>query len=249
MLRETMAKKGVGADKGFRWRGHEITRFEGFSDAVFAFAVTLLIVSLEVPKTFSDLLVAMRGFGAFAICFALLMSVWYQQYIYFRRYGLQDGYTIVLNSTLLFVVLFYIYPLKFLFTLAVNSWTGVPLEIRHPDGTIQAVIESQQVPTLMIVYGAGFVTISVILFLLFYHALRKRADLELNRLEQFDTVDSIVDSLIQVSVGLTSMLIAVFGGARYSAWAGLAYPLLLTPGFTVWGTIQGRRRRKLEEAL
>ena len=32
----------------FRWRGGEIARIEGLSDAVFAFAVTLLIVSLEV---------------------------------------------------------------------------------------------------------------------------------------------------------------------------------------------------------
>jgi hypothetical protein len=75
MLRETMAKKGVGADKGFRWRGHEITRFEGFSDAVFGFAATLLIVSFEVPKTFGELLVAMRGFGAFAICSYPLLLV------------------------------------------------------------------------------------------------------------------------------------------------------------------------------
>lgn len=49
----------------FRWRSHEITRVEGFSAAVFGFAVTLLIVSLEVPKTSTELLSAMRGFGAF----------------------------------------------------------------------------------------------------------------------------------------------------------------------------------------
>ncbi len=32
---------------------------------VFAFAVTLLVVSLEVPHTFSELLTTMRGFLAF----------------------------------------------------------------------------------------------------------------------------------------------------------------------------------------
>jgi hypothetical protein len=42
-------------DDGFRWRGTEITRIEGLSDAVFAFAVTLPIVSLEVPKPSTSL--------------------------------------------------------------------------------------------------------------------------------------------------------------------------------------------------
>jgi len=46
---------------GFRWRSHEITRVEGFSDAVFGFAVTLLIVSLEVPHTSTELLDTMRA--------------------------------------------------------------------------------------------------------------------------------------------------------------------------------------------
>ena len=32
-------------------RHHEVTRIEGFSDAVFAFSLTLLVVSLEVPKS------------------------------------------------------------------------------------------------------------------------------------------------------------------------------------------------------
>src|SRR5262249_84666 len=51
----------------FRWRGGEITRLEGFTDAVFAFAVTLLVVSLEVPQTFEEPILAMKGFVAFAI--------------------------------------------------------------------------------------------------------------------------------------------------------------------------------------
>lgn len=67
MIRSKLIDKGVGDAHKFRWRSHEISRIEGLSDAVFAFAVTLLVVSLEVPKTFAELMEAMRGFGAFAI--------------------------------------------------------------------------------------------------------------------------------------------------------------------------------------
>src|ERR1043166_3748070 len=121
MIREKLIEKGVGDPNKFRWRSHEISRIEGLSDAVFAFAVTLLVVSLEVPKTFADLMTAMRGFGVFAICFTLLFVVWFNQYKFFRRYGLTDNFTVVLNGLLLFVVLFYVYPLKFVFTFFIDQ--------------------------------------------------------------------------------------------------------------------------------
>ena len=106
------------------WRSHEIIRIEALSDAVFAFAVTLLVVALEVPHTFGELWDKMHGFFAFAISFALLFHVWYAQHTFFRRYGLQDGVTVLLNGLLLFLVLFYMYPLKFLFTLLMNEMFG-----------------------------------------------------------------------------------------------------------------------------
>lgn len=85
------------------------------SDAVFAFAVTLLVVSLEAPKRFDDLLRLMHGFVSFGICFALLLMIWHAQYIYFRRYSLDDKTSFLLNAALLFVVAFYIYPLMMIY--------------------------------------------------------------------------------------------------------------------------------------
>src|ERR1700744_1177896 len=100
-----------------RWRSHEPSRLETFSDAVFAFAVTLIIVSLEVPKTFDELFETMKGFLSFGVCFGILFLIWNNQNMFFRRYGLTDIYTTTLNGFLLFLVLTYTYPLKFLFTL------------------------------------------------------------------------------------------------------------------------------------
>lgn len=76
MFSKQAAVKKVGAREGFRWRGEEVSRLEGLSDAVFAFAVTLLIVSTEVPKTYNDLVVKLRDFVPFAMCFVQLMAVW-----------------------------------------------------------------------------------------------------------------------------------------------------------------------------
>ena len=157
MIREKLIAKRVGESTKFRWRSHEISRIEGLSDAVFAFAVTLLVVSLEVPKTYAELMHVMRGFGAFAICFTLLFVVWFNQYKFFRRYGLTDNLTIVINGALLFVVLFYVYPLKFVFTFLIDLFTGGHGEVRLPNGTVEAMVESaDQVANLMMIFGVGY---------------------------------------------------------------------------------------------
>src|SRR6478752_5049144 len=148
MIRELAGHQLVPPEKNFRWRGGEITRLEGFTDAVFAFAVTLLVVSLEVPRTFDELVVAMKGFFAFAVCFTMLVQVWYYHYIYSRRYGLQTTYAIVLNAVLLFVVLFYVYPLKFLFTLVVGEFSG---GLTVPRDQLNRMISAPSQPAVLLV--------------------------------------------------------------------------------------------------
>lgn len=246
MIREKTIEKHIGRSGQFRWRGHEISRIEGLSDAVFAFAITLLVVSLEVPKTFNELAETMHGFGAFLISFLLLFAVWFNQYKFFRRYGLQDTATVVLNAALLFVVLFYVYPLKFLFTFLIDMFTGGHAEVRLPNGNVVAMIENyDQMASLMVIFNLGYLAVFGVFVLLFWHAYRKREALELNELERFDTRETIQESALNCGIAILSLLIVVVGGAARAGLAGMAY--MLTPVvMTLNGMLMGKRRRKLE---
>jgi uncharacterized membrane protein len=96
-------------------RTHKISRLEEFSDAVFGFALTLLVITAAVPRSYGELVTLLQGIPSFACCFALLVWIWYEHDKFFERYPVQDGRTTLLNSLLLFTVLLYIYPLKFMF--------------------------------------------------------------------------------------------------------------------------------------
>lgn len=102
ILRETRMRNNPDVVDGFRMRDGESTRLESFADAIFAFALTLLIVSLEVPKSFADLIGTMPGFPAFAVCFVMLATLWNTHYKFSRRYGLDDATTRFLTCVLLF---------------------------------------------------------------------------------------------------------------------------------------------------
>lgn len=225
----------------FRWRDGEITRLEGFTDAVFAFAMTLLVVSLEVPHTFEELMFAMKGFVAFAFCFATLISVWYRHYIFSRRYGLQTVYSIFLNSTLLFVVLFYVYPLKFLFTLVVGEFSGgrtVPQE------QLGRMMSSQhQVPVLMVIYALGAMAVFLLFTLLYQYAYQKRVE-ELNEYEALSTRNQVIQNAGFAAIGIIVAVTALSVPERYAGQTGMLFTL---NGF--WGWFSGARFGKKERLV
>lgn len=240
MIRKLAGDHLVPPEKHFRWRGGEITRLEGFTDAVFAFAVTLLVVSLEVPRTFDELVLAMKGFIAFALCFTILVQLWYYHYRFSRRYGLQTGYTVVLTAALIFVVLFYVYPLKFLFTLAVGGLSHggtVPL-----DKLTRMIQTTHQLEVLWLIYSAGVIAVYGIFALLYHYAYTKRVGLELNEYEALCTRNAIVHFAGFAVVGALVAIAAVLVPGRYVGYAGILF--FLNP---VWGRMAratlGKRER------
>ena len=73
------------------------------------------------PTNFADLRPSSIGFPAFAVTFSVICWIWYEHYLLFRRYDLEDGFTVVLNCILLFLVVFYAYPMKFMFTRLISG--------------------------------------------------------------------------------------------------------------------------------
>lgn len=214
MLREKLIDHHAHKPHEFRWRSREISRLEGLSDAIFGFAVTLLIVALEVPKTSEELLETMRGFVAFAATFAILYLFWYRQFVFFRRYGLEDGITVVLNGTLLFVVLFFVFPLKFLFNALLDWMLWGHRTVRLPDGTVERVIRPDHFVWMMMIYGLAFAAVCGIFAALYTHAYRKREELDLNELERLDTLHACQSFAYASVMGL---LIVAYAAANL--WA------------------------------
>ena len=143
------ALRRLRGEADFEWRGGDVSRLEALTDGVFALALTLLIVSLEMPTSFDDLVVAFQQIPAFAASFAILISFWVSHFLFHRRYGLEDGPTIALNAVLMFLILLYVYPLRFLATLLMEMFFDVGT-------TGDAAITPEQWPTLMLVYSGGY---------------------------------------------------------------------------------------------
>jgi uncharacterized membrane protein len=229
----TPNRSAIVPEKYFRWRAGEITRLEAFCDVVFGFAITLLVVSLEVPHTYSELMADMRGFLPFAACFAQLVLIWRTHYKFSRRYGLEDSYTVFLNVVLLFLVLFYVYPLKFVFTLVFSELAGtaVPGSLGWHEGSV-----------LMRIYALGFVSVFLLFILMYAHAYRLRRELELSPVEVAVTRFSIQENAILALVGLTSFFVAI----KSPDWAGWTYAVI-GPLMATHGTIFGKRTHRLAQ--
>src|SRR6266478_5789407 len=94
---------------GFRLRGIEMTRLETFIDAAFAFAITMLVISAQqIPDDIKTLLAAFKNVPAFVTSVIVLGIFWRGHWLWSRRYGLEDGVSILISWAMIATMLIYI---------------------------------------------------------------------------------------------------------------------------------------------
>jgi uncharacterized membrane protein len=223
-------------------RGNEIYRVEALSDAVFAFTVSLLIMSLEVPKTFEELKHIMLQFFPFLATVSLVFFFWYLQNNYFRSYGLNDTRVILLNLGLLILLLFYVYPLKFLFSLLLGNVLNINY-FEEVAAKGETVILQEEFPALIMYFSIGYAVIWFIFYQLYRYAFSRKQKMELNHFETVILQSQRRDALVQVGFGLLSLILAYF---NLPLWSGICF--LMIPLWLLLNRLIERKLLKMMDA-
>ncbi|HET9834185.1 MAG TPA: hypothetical protein VFP91_20820 [Vicinamibacterales bacterium] len=143
-----------------------------------------------------------------------------------------------MTGVLLFVVLFYVYPLKVLwslFFLGLANRAAVDMLPHHRAWVLFAV------------YGAGVAAVFAILAALYGHAYRRRDMLRLTPAEIVDTRVDVYRNLAFVGIGLLSVVVAIVASMYVPRLAGVAGYVYFLVGVSEWtlGAYNGRLRRQL----
>ena len=226
---------------GFRERGTNVTRLEAFVDAAFAFAVTMVVISVgSVPRSVVELGDALLGAPAFAASFALIAMFWYAHNVWSRRYGLDDLVSVLLSLILVFLVLIYVYPLKMLFG-GLFHWISqgyLPAGFR--------VNSLEDVQAMYLIYAVAWSTLGMIIVLLYRHAWRRRDELKLSEHESVQTYAIAWHWWMVPLTGVAALVLTLTmperaGPLRASA-PGMVYFLMGASGLMhAWGERRARR--------
>jgi uncharacterized membrane protein len=208
--------------RGFRLRGMEMTRLETFVDATFAFAISMLVIAAQqIPDNIQALLAAFKNVPTFVCSIAVLGIYWRGHWLWSRRYGLEDGVSILISWMMIVTMLIFVYPLKAIFgamwNLLSNGQVGQPFSLHTTEA---------QARTIFAIYALGLIAISAEVLLLNLRAWQLREPLRLNARERLMTRGELTGWSIPVSVGIVSLVFSFTLPIEKIAWCGWVYFLM-----------------------
>lgn len=214
-----------------------VSRLEAFSDAIFAFAATYLVLSLRADE-YADLRRNLSHLPAVALSFGAMLLMWSVHNGFFRRYEIEDATTLVLNAIFLFVVIYFVFPLKFAVSTAMAFFFGDALGLVPPPMTPETLAE------MFVLYAAGWIAAFLCITLLYLHASRRRALLGLDDMAAFDAVTRAWHYGTFVVAGVISLVLALAGVGVGYGMPGFVYVVMGPLGW--WNDA---RRSKQRETL
>src|SRR5947209_2996020 len=199
---------------GFRLRGIEMTRLETFIDAAFAVGISMLVIAAQhIPDNIQALLAAFKNVPTFVCSIAVLGIFWRGHWLWSRRYGLEDGVSILISWAMMVTILIFIYPLKAIFGamwyLISSGQVGQPFSLHTTES---------QARTIFVIYALGLVAISAEILLLNLRAWQLREPLRLNALERLASRGELTGWSVPVSVGIVSLIFALTLPAEQIQW-------------------------------
>ncbi|MED5329926.1 MAG: TMEM175 family protein [Planctomycetota bacterium] len=201
-----------------RLRGHGMTRLEAFTDAAFAFAITMLVISVgKIPGNTHELLTALKAIPTCAVSIAFIMWFWTGHWKWSRRYGLEDGWSMFFSILLVFVMLIYVYPLRLMVSAGFFTFSNGYFPT---DFIVQDISE---MPQLFVVYGLGFAAFAATLVLLNRRALKLSKTLRLNTAEILRTKEEVANWTVVFLTALLSAAYAWLMPLSLGIWAGFIY--------------------------
>lgn len=204
---------------GFRLRGIQMTRLETFIDAAFAFAISMLVIAAQqIPDNVQALLVAFRNVPTFVCSIAVLSIFWRGHWLWSRRYGLEDGASILISWMMIVTILILIYPLKAIFG---AMWYF--LSDGHWGQRLSLHTTESQARTIFAIYALGTIAISAEILLLNIRAWQLREPLRLNGRERRMALGELTGWSIPVGVGLLSLVLALIVPTNKIEWSGWVY--------------------------
>lgn len=215
-------------DPRLLYRGEVASRLDNLTDAVFGIAITLLIFNQVNPNSFADLLSFTKTLPAFLISIVFVLLIWREHQRFSVVYSLEDGRIAFYNTLFIALVIFYVYPLRFLSLFLTNLFF---------DTHIAVSISGAQVPSLMIYYGLAAFALYFLLFLFYLRAYRTKEILVLSDYELFYTRFQLIKMVVMFSVPLLSVAMALllqhYSVLAASLGGGLTY-WLYTPAMWLW---------------
>ena len=88
----------------------------------------------------------------------LLFLFWHGHWGWSRRYGLEDFPSMILSFFLVFVMLCYVYPLKFVTTTFVEWVTGKRIDA---DPNVESIANINELFGIFTIYSFGFVALCI----------------------------------------------------------------------------------------